>query len=197
MPSAADLLLLGFLARKPMHGYEIRQVLDDSDVEDWTSISTTHIYWVLGKLEREGLVEVAVEQEGNRPPRKKYSLTQQGREAALRILREGVGTEQMTYFDIDVVLIIMGLLPDLSSDECTQLLERRRCFLERQIERTRQVWDSSTRSHKAVPAVRLVYEHRLVTLQTELDWICKVIELVQTIGWESFHRITPLSTVPV
>lgn len=196
MPSAADLLLLGLLARKSMHGYEIRQVLDDFEIENWTSISTTHIYWVLSKLEKAGLVQVAVEQEGNRPPRKTYSITEKGRQEAASLLKEGVGTEQIAYLDIDILLITLGMVPELCHEERTELMYRRRRFLEKQLARTKEVWDSSTRIHKMIPAVHEVYEHRVATLKTELDWICEVIERVERVGWDRFYRVVA-TTVPV
>ena len=82
------LVLLGLLRDQPMHGYEIKQTIEDR-MGDWTSIAFGSIYHALAKLTDEGMIEKAgVEQEGNRPSRTIYQITESGQAEFTRLLRE-------------------------------------------------------------------------------------------------------------
>ena len=54
--SNAEAALLGLLAEKPMHPYQIEQEVRYRDMRFWTELSMSSIYKLLRKLEREGLV---------------------------------------------------------------------------------------------------------------------------------------------
>ena len=51
-----DLLVLGLLLDRPMHGYEILQQIRAADVDLWLAVSPAAIYYSLSKLHRRGLV---------------------------------------------------------------------------------------------------------------------------------------------
>lgn len=72
------LVILGLLRDQHLHGYEIKQIIEEH-MGDWTSIAFGSIYFALGKLSEEGLIEkVATEKEGNRPSRSIYQITEGG-----------------------------------------------------------------------------------------------------------------------
>ena len=78
-------MLLSLLAREPMSGYDLtaRMKLKQRFVPFWP-ISHTQIYPALAQLEQQGLVRYhIVDQQGVRPNKKVYELTEEGR-AALR-----------------------------------------------------------------------------------------------------------------
>ena len=52
----AQLLVLGLVAEMPRHGYELEQVIEQRGMREWTQIGFSSIYFVLGKLEKLGLV---------------------------------------------------------------------------------------------------------------------------------------------
>ena len=52
----AELLLLGLVAEMPRHGYELDQVIEERGMREWTQIGFSSIYFVLGKLQKLGLV---------------------------------------------------------------------------------------------------------------------------------------------
>jgi DNA-binding PadR family transcriptional regulator len=82
------LVILGLLRDQPLHGYEIKQIIEEH-MGDWTSIAFGSIYFALGKLSEEGLIEMAVtEKKGNRPSRSVYQITESGRSEFLRLLKE-------------------------------------------------------------------------------------------------------------
>ncbi|WP_436892197.1 PadR family transcriptional regulator [Nocardiopsis dassonvillei] len=85
MLTPAELTVLGLVVERPRHGYDLEQVIDRRGIRRWADIGFSSIYYLLGKLERRGLVHVP------RAPaaatsRRVFHATDAGRRAA----REGV-----------------------------------------------------------------------------------------------------------
>ena len=70
--------LLGFLNYGPHTGYELKKVFDISVAHFWNA-ELSQIYPSLKALEAEGLVDMNVEVQADRPNRKVYSITDDGR----------------------------------------------------------------------------------------------------------------------
>jgi DNA-binding PadR family transcriptional regulator len=87
--SVSRLLALGLLADQgPMHGHRIRREAEEKNVEAWGGLSVGALYRELHAMARDGLiVEERAEQEGRRPARTVYRITDEGRRE-LEILRE-------------------------------------------------------------------------------------------------------------
>lgn len=75
----AELAVLSLVAEGPQHGYQIQQAIEERGVREWASIGFSSVYYVLNKLENDGLLESQVEPSTRGPVRKVYSLTQAGR----------------------------------------------------------------------------------------------------------------------
>src|ERR671936_1896132 len=74
------LLVLWLLSEQSLHGYRIKKILDDEGLRFWFPIEFGSIYAVLRSLVKGGYVEAtAVEREGRRPQRTRYSITPMGR----------------------------------------------------------------------------------------------------------------------
>jgi DNA-binding transcriptional ArsR family regulator len=81
----AELSVLSLIAEAPRHGYEIEQVIEARGMRDWTEIGFSSIYYLLKKLEKDGMIESELrQQEGKGPARKVYSITRQGRQAQIK-----------------------------------------------------------------------------------------------------------------
>ena len=50
----AELMILGLLAERPRHGYEIEEVIEARGMREWTAIGFSSIYYLLNKLEKGG-----------------------------------------------------------------------------------------------------------------------------------------------
>jgi PadR family transcriptional regulator, regulatory protein AphA len=80
-------VLLGLLAEKPMHGYELAQrAHDDEALRAIWRIERSEVYFLLGKLSKCGYVNESEEQAGNGPARVVFEVTAAGREALNRWL---------------------------------------------------------------------------------------------------------------
>ena len=87
--------ILGFLAQKPRHGYELRAVFEAVVGGDanW-DVKPAQIYTTLDRLQEAGLVETASDLgEGEEPSRRIYSITPQGDELLRDWFAHGVLTE--------------------------------------------------------------------------------------------------------
>ena len=76
--SAKALFILGRISIRPTHGHEIMRTLHASRADLWVDLSKKHVYYILRKLEREGLVSVAEQRAGNLPARKVFTITATG-----------------------------------------------------------------------------------------------------------------------
>ncbi len=76
--------ILGIVEFQPIHGYEIRRVLQEGMSSFWP-VNLAGIYPSLAKLEEDGLVTHRVEpSEAGRPARKVFEITPAGREEMSR-----------------------------------------------------------------------------------------------------------------
>lgn len=79
--------LLGLLALRPMSGYDIKKMIENSLVHFW-NVSYGRIYPVLRELEAEGLTRKSTESQEGRPDRYIYTITDTGREELTAWLAE-------------------------------------------------------------------------------------------------------------
>jgi len=70
--------LLGFLSYGSMTGYELKQIIDSSTTHFWHA-KQSQIYTTLKSLEGEGMVASAVVEQEERPDRRVYTITPEGR----------------------------------------------------------------------------------------------------------------------
>ena len=82
----SSLLVIGLVAERPRHAYEVEACIKERNFREWTTIGFSSIYALLDRLEREGLVESKREAVEKRPARRIYRPTAAG----LAILQEGV-----------------------------------------------------------------------------------------------------------
>lgn len=86
--------LLGFINYGPMTGYELKKFFDTSVAHFWNA-ELSQIYPALKAMEGEGLVEMVVEVQEDRPNRKVYSITESGRRELLGWLARPAEREQV------------------------------------------------------------------------------------------------------
>ena len=77
-----ELCLLNLLAREEMHGYELVKRLT---AIPGLVVTVGTIYPLLNRLKREGLLGSLIEESPSGPPRRRYSLTSEGRNRVLEI----------------------------------------------------------------------------------------------------------------
>ena len=170
------LVILGLLRARPLHGYEIKHIIEEH-MGDWTSIAFGSIYFALNKLAEEGFIEkIGTEQEGGRPSRSIYQITEKGRQEFNRLLREVWSDPERQYFALDVGIFFMNALP---REDVADYLRTRAAQLQRIIEHTRG-HQSEQLSKPQVPALaRAIFEHSLIHFGAELEWTRALLDQVE------------------
>jgi DNA-binding PadR family transcriptional regulator len=87
----AELAVLSLVVERPRHGYDIERLIVQRGMREWTDVGFSSIYYLLGKMEKAGLVEARAGEPGERgPSRKVYAPTNEGfsawQEASLQAL---------------------------------------------------------------------------------------------------------------
>jgi DNA-binding PadR family transcriptional regulator len=181
------LVILGFLRRAPLYGYQIKRMIEQV-MGDWTSIAFGSIYFALKKLAEEGYVEkVGTEKEGSRPSRTIYQITDDGRDEFMRLLREVWGDVEQQYFTFDIGLTFIDAL---ELDEVKSYLRRRVEWLEQTLEYLDR-HQAETLADEHVPRLlgSAVFDHHRLHYRAELEWTEALLESAEDgelegeLGW--------------
>jgi DNA-binding PadR family transcriptional regulator len=174
------LFVLGVLNERDTHGYEIKEIARTWNLDKWADIGYGSIYHALGALEDEGLIEEAcVEQEGGRPPRSVYRITDPGRVAFLRLLRETAVWGYQRKHPINLALTFLVHLP---SEERLTLLEERLQRLEAGYRTVSDRREELRHLEAEAPWVIATLDHDLGHFEFEIAWTRKLLEHVA--GWK-------------
>ncbi len=166
------LVLLGLLRRGPLHGYELKHIIEEH-MGDWTNIAFGSIYFALGKLRDEGFVEEAeAERSGRRPAKIVYGITEDGRAEFMRLLRETFRDRRRQYYEIDTGL---AFLDALDPGEAVACFKERLAELE-EAESGLRRHEKEQMSRPEVPAsARAIFSHGMAHLRAERMWTAAVL----------------------
>ncbi len=164
------LLLLGILKTQSLHGYQINEFID-KNLGRITDMKKATAYAILDKLNQGSYISVEMEQEGNRPPRKVYSITEEGERFFQKLLRENLAQQDQITFKGDIGLMFYDHIP---KEEALKLLTERLDKLETQLETLKAV-----PKHGFARGVDLSIEHHLVYKQAEREWLVSVIDRIR------------------
>jgi DNA-binding PadR family transcriptional regulator len=176
-PSATkiDLLLLGLLLDRPMHGYELYQQIQSEGIDDWFNVSMAGVYYSLGKLRDQGLVAES-RQRGGRSARKSiYRLTDEGRTGFFAAMEEQAVRQEKVYQDYDIIIYLLNKLP---LQKAASLLAQHESFLAEQMREVEAALAAST-GDAGSPLKQAILDHRRRFLVMEQDWLADVLHSIQ------------------
>lgn len=184
------LAVMALLSERPMHPYEIAQVLRRRGKDHSIKIKYGSLYTVVQNLEKHGFVEVAgTQRHGLRPERTVYGLTEDGRRELHDWLAELVSVPAREYPVFSAALSLILVLP---VDEADELLRQRAEALEAQAEALDGTLDALT---KGLPRVFLLEtEYQLHMTRAETEWVRSLREelaagsLSGTAAWQRLSR---------
>lgn len=122
-----ELMILGFLASGPLHGYELRRRMEELHGYART-LSDGTVYPAIDRLLRAGHLTRTDEPGTRAAARKTLHLTESGRVELLRRLRSADGLDITDLTRFYVVLAFLNLLPE--REERDAVLRRRYAFLD-------------------------------------------------------------------
>jgi DNA-binding PadR family transcriptional regulator len=119
-------VLLALLLDGPSHGYDLaRAFAPGTVVGSVVHLGASHLYALLTQLERDGLIAGERLDQGLRPPRRVYQITEAGRAALRRWLDEPVARPRDVLLDFQLKLY---LARRLSPERAGSLLARQRAL---------------------------------------------------------------------
>src|SRR5579863_6235690 len=123
--------VLALLAAKPAHGYELKSSFEQAVGDQWGGLNIGHLYQVLDRLSRDGLIESERQAQQVKPDRVVHRLTPAGRAELDRWLSEPA-IPARGYRD-DFFLKVMAAVRSGDPAPLSAVLGRRRAHLLRQL----------------------------------------------------------------
>ncbi len=173
-------VILGWLSHEPMTGYDLNAVIEISTQHFW-STSQSQIYRTLSKIEAEGWVTQEVILQEDRPPRKVYEITAEGRAELARWLAR--------FHEPDPPripwLIQVFFAGQISDDEILGVLQKKLASLHGRLARIRAARGISAEQFDADEDSRNIFYWMLtidygeMKLQSQIKWIEAVIIKIQ------------------
>ena len=126
--SVIEMMILGFLAERPMCGYELRKKMEQ--LQGYARrFSDGAIYPATSRLAEAGLIEQIAEETGDGRPRRRFRLLDAGRERLIDELKQTSGFNLTDFTRWTVVLTFLSVVPDQADRDA--VLRRRYDLLNR------------------------------------------------------------------
>lgn len=184
----AELVLLGLLAERPRHGYELDLVIAERGMREWTPLAFSSVYYLLQRLESERFIEpvretgAAAANSGRR--RTTYAITKAGRaaagEASLRVLTEVAPTPAPA-------MIGLANLHVVGAAAAAAALHARAARLDAEIDRLLTAADELAGS-AGPPVARVVttalFDYAVTQLRAERGWVSRTISSLEELNGE-------------
>ncbi|MDF0530970.1 PadR family transcriptional regulator [Tsukamurella sp. 8F] len=152
---------LGLLARSPGSGYDLLRRFERSMANVWPA-TQSQLYGELGRLERDGLIEIV--DEGARG-RKVYDATESGRAA----LREWLTKESDTT-PRSARLLRVFLLPEADPDAAREFFRREEQHAERDLSHLEEILRTNDWADTDHDFGRIALEYGLRFHTMEIEW---------------------------
>ena len=179
---------------QPVHGYFLRRELSTWRIDEWANVQPGSIYNALAGLMKDGYIsEHATENEGNRPTRVTYTLTDAGEVELLRALREAMWSVEE--FDPKPAMIAASFMYRLAREEALSALEFRITAIEAAISANSFQIRDTQQSSSTPDIVREIFELSSARLRGELEWTRGVADRVRA-GAYQFADDTASEGVP-
>lgn len=171
----AELLLLGLVAEMPRHGYELEQEIERRGMREWTQIGFSSVYFVLGRLEKAGLVRA--KKPAGAKARKTFAITAAGRRALVARTSAALRTYRPTYSSLLLGMVHWFVL---EREEALNALAARRGEVEGELAR---LADLQVERQPLPDYVEALFDFSIGQLKTESAWIARTLDYMQTKAW--------------
>ncbi|MBO0840895.1 MAG: PadR family transcriptional regulator, partial [Sciscionella sp.] len=169
--------VLGLLSERPMHPYEMQQLMRDRRADMRVKVKAGSLYHTVQRLvDVEYVSVVDTQREGRRPERTVYALTDAGWDAFTDRVKGMLATPAEEYPEYPVALAAMNDIgvDDAARDDVIHQLEMRIINLEGNAAKYQAALDHVL--GKKLPRLYwLEHEFRYEQLKTELRWTKKLV----------------------
>lgn len=167
--------ILGLLLRYgPRHGYKLMQMMEER-ISDFAKIKLPTIYYHLKKLDEQGYIIKSIDQDGNRPEKYIYTITEKGKKYYHTLYSKLLDEEYSPEFAIDGVLFYSD---KSDKSELINTLKRKKDQAAMKIDKVTSHKESSMKfiPDKDKIYAELIFEHHICHLKAEYSWLEKVIK---------------------
>lgn len=182
-----ELTVLGLLVEQPRHGYEIEQIINERGMRDWTDVGFSSIYYVLGRLERAGLVAASAGAgHVGGPARRVYAPTMAGQvawtEASLAVLSvPAVGNRPF--------LLGLAAVAGLPADRSAEAVRTYRDALDA---RLAELTERRAAIGEAPWYVEALFDYSFRMIRSERTWVAS---FVRTLDRQSAREGNPMPSL--
>lgn len=166
-----DLLLLGLLLDRPMHGYELYQQIQAESIDDWFNVSAAGVYYSLGKMRDQGQVAESRIGGGRSSRKSIYRITDKGRSEFFAAMEGQLASRERCFLDYDLAIYLLNKLP---RERALAPMEEHQTFL---LEQAQLIQSSiaAQQDNGRSPLKVAILDHRRMFLEMELSWLADVI----------------------
>lgn len=166
----AELTVLGLIAEESRHGYDIEQSIEQRGMRNWTEIGFSSIYYLLNKLEKDGMVNSQLQQlVGKGPARKVYSITADGKKA---LTAGALAALSMPRYGSKPFLLGLSNLPVIPPESLVPALNSYAAQLG---ESLKHLEERAKQQRPLAPFVEAMFDYSQVLIEAELNWLRKFI----------------------
>ena len=166
----AEFVILSLICEQPMHGYQIEQAITQRNMSAWTDLSTSSIYYILGRLEEKGFIERSQDQGATTGvPRKVYRITTAGQSQWKESTLQALAQPKFTYTNF-----LMGLhnLWGIPAEDALQAVQTYRDWLTGDLQRQR---DELEKFGEIFFPLDVLFEYGFVLGDAELTFLADLI----------------------
>jgi DNA-binding PadR family transcriptional regulator len=162
-------MVLGVLAeRGPMHGHQIRRIAELTNADVWGGITGGAMYAELRKLDRDGLILAAREEQvGRRPARTVYQITDEGR---LELVVQRDAALEVIFGSTDPISVVLLFAAGLDMAELAERLAVRRHRIAGQLAGMARERERLTTQGVLSPLAVAAFRRGEMRLEAELLW---------------------------
>ncbi|MBH0775864.1 PadR family transcriptional regulator [Nocardia sp. NEAU-351] len=189
--TALAVAVLALLEERPMHPYEMYQLLLSRGDDLLVKVSAGSLYHTVARLADQELVFAeGVDREGNRPERTTYRLTERGHETLRARLAEVL---RFPHAEYPIFPLALAEAHNLPREDVVALLRERLRFLRVDIEDLDRMAEWAA-AHMVPRRYWVVVPYLRATLGSQVAWLEQfVIDLESgALDWEEFDPLTGL-----
>jgi DNA-binding PadR family transcriptional regulator len=175
--------LLGLLSYHDQTGYDLKKLFDDSIRNFWYA-SMSQIYRELNALEKKGYVTSTIQPQADRPDRRIYSITEAGRTAFARWIREF--PEKLSKEKRDEFSLRLFFGASIGNAELTSQFKRLMEQKNKELSVIRRFMDMTTEYAQKLSLYggeelywRLILRRAEMNLNTTISWAAECIDLLE------------------
>ena len=171
----AELLVLGLLAEMPRDGYQLDKEIERRGMREWTQIGFSSVYFVLGKLEKAGLV--SAKKPAGAKARKTFKPTAAGRRTLVAQTLAALSSYRPTYSSVLLGMIHWSVL---EREEALDAMKARGEAVDAELSR---VGDIQVDTQPLPDFVDALFDFSIGQLKAEAEWIERTLDYMKTKPW--------------